>query len=176
MESNYERLIRLAEQTFDAKNDPEQLNMTEADRAQLARLHPATMSQEADADGPVAWMLVFPTTRVLMERFLTGEIGERQLLHDTPLDIRYEAVYLCSALVLTEYRGRGVARRLARAALRAIMNDHPIDTLFIWPFSNEGDRLASSLAEEFNLPLFRRKKRERPSSDIPVVRGIVPPG
>jgi ribosomal protein S18 acetylase RimI-like enzyme len=157
--SNFERLIRLAEETFDAKNDPDQLNMTDADRAQLARLHPATMSQKADENGPVAWMLIFPTTRALMERFLTGEIGERQLLHETQPGMRYDSVYLCSALVLTEYRGQGIARRLARSALRAITNDHPIKTLFIWPFSSEGDRLASSLAKEFDLPLRRRKAR-----------------
>ena len=42
------RLIRLAEETFDARNDPEQLSMTEEDRARLLALHPATLSQESD--------------------------------------------------------------------------------------------------------------------------------
>ncbi len=156
MTSNYHRLIALAESFFDAKNDPEQLSMTEEDRKKLQRLHPATMSEEADENGPVAWMLLFPTTRALMERFLTGEIGERELLHLTPDDAPYDAVYLCSALVLDEYRGKGVARRLALSALRTIMAKHDIGTLFIWPFSDAGDRLASSIALELGLPLRRR--------------------
>lgn len=157
MTSNYHRLIALAESFFDAKNDPEQISMTVADRRKLQRLHSATMSEEADENGPVAWMLLFPTSCELMERFLAGEIGERELLHLTPDDASYDAVYLCSALVLEEYRGKGVARRLALSALRAIMADHQIGTLFIWAFSDEGDRLAAAIALELGLPLRRRR-------------------
>ena len=149
-------MIRLAEEFFDAKNDPEQLSMTETDRAKLQRLHPATMSEETDGNGPVAWMRVIPTTRALMDRFLSGEIGEQPLLHETPVGIPYQTVYLCSALVLEEFRGKGIARRLALAALHDIMADHPIETLFTWPFSMEGDHLADVLARELGLPLQRR--------------------
>ncbi len=160
--SNFERLIRLAEETFDARNDPDQLNMTDADRAQLARLHPATLSQQADANGPIAWMLLFPTTRPLMESFLREDIGETQLLHDTPLDTHYDAVYICSALVLEEYRRQGISLRLAVDAIRRIMADHPVQTLFIWAFTEAGDRLADAIAAAVGLPLLRRKKREHP--------------
>jgi len=159
MEKNFERMLRLAEDFFDVKNDPEQLSMNDEDRAQLERLHPATLSEERNEDGPIAWMLLFPTTRAQMDRFLKCEIGERPLLHETALGIPYDAVYLCSALVLDEFRGKGLARRLARTALRAIMADHAIETLFIWPFSEEGDRLAAALAAEFGLPLLRREGR-----------------
>jgi ribosomal protein S18 acetylase RimI-like enzyme len=156
MTSNYQRLIELADSFFDVKNDPEQLTMTEVDREKLRHLHPATMSEEADENGPVAWVLVFPTTRVLMERFLAGEIGEQPLLHETPTGIVYDAVYLCSALVLDEYRRKGIARRLATTALQSIIADHPINTIFIWSFSPEGEALAASIAEGLGLPLRRR--------------------
>lgn len=162
MQTNYHRLIRLAEETFDARNDPEQLSMTEEDRARLLALHPATLSQEADEHGPVAWMLLFPTTHALMERFLREDIGEVQLLHETPLDERYEAIYICSALVLEEYRRQGIALRLAVEAIRRIMADHPIRSLFIWAFTEEGDRLANAIAAATGLPLYKRKKREHP--------------
>jgi GNAT superfamily N-acetyltransferase len=111
---------------------------------------------------PVAWMLLFPTTHALMERFLREDIGEVKLLHETPLDGPYEAIYICSALVLEEYRRQGIARRLAADAIRRIMADHSIRSLFIWAFTEAGDRLADTISAETGLPLFRRKKREYP--------------
>jgi ribosomal protein S18 acetylase RimI-like enzyme len=156
MTSNYQRLLALAESFFDAKNDSEQLSMTEEDRRKLQRLHPATMSEETDENGPIAWVLVFPTMRVLMERFLAGEIGEQSLLHETPSGIVYDAVYLCSALVLDEYRRKGIARRLATTALQSIIAGHPINTIFIWSFSPEGEAFAASVAGGLGLPLRRR--------------------
>src|SRR5512133_1184034 len=110
--TNLDRMIALATEVFDAKNDPEQISVTEDDVELLHALHPASMSQEATEDGPVAWILLFPTTHELMERFLRSEISERALLSSTPVRGHYEAVYLCSALVLPEYRGKGLAKRL----------------------------------------------------------------
>jgi GNAT superfamily N-acetyltransferase len=153
MTDHFTRMLQLAESFFDAKNDPDQLAVTDADRERLLQLHPATMSEERDGDGPVAWLLLIPTTLALMERFLALEIGERELLWETPLDGPCEAVYLCSALVLEEYRGKGIARRLTLEAIRAMQKDHHITTLFTWPFSSAGDRLSASIAQQLQLPL-----------------------
>jgi|GEM_PF-145556 len=162
MTTNYQRLIQLAEQTFHASEDSEQISMTAADRAQLARLHPACIRERRVGDEPVAWMLLFPTSTALMERFLAGMIGERSLLHDTPAGAMYEAVYICSALVLEEFRARGIARELACEALREIRATQPIDALFIWPFSAAGEALARSVARETGLPLRIRGKEISP--------------
>src|SRR5512142_1702102 len=97
--TNLDRLIALATEVFDAKNDPEQISVTEQDMERLHALHPASMTQEATEDGPIAWILIFPTTHDLMERFLRREISERMLLSLTPKGGKFEAVYLCSALV-----------------------------------------------------------------------------
>ena len=91
-----------------------------------------------------------------MEDFLAEQINERELLEKTPVGGSYEAVYLCSALVLPEFRGKGLARSLAVDAVRSIRRDHPVKTLFYWPFSVEGERLARSIARELNLPLRQR--------------------
>ncbi len=151
--SNLDRMIALATEVFDARNDPEQIAVTEQDMERLHALHPATMTQQATDDGPVAWILLFPTTHDLMERFLRKEISERALLSLTPVGGRFEAVYLCSALVLPEYRGKGVAKRLSVDAVRSIQKDHPIKELFVWPWSKGGDRAAESVARETGLPL-----------------------
>lgn len=154
---NLGRMIRLAEDFFDMKNDPDQLTVDAETMERLRAIHPDTMLEESDIDGPIAWMLVIPTSHGTMERFVRGEINERQLLDATPPGGTYDALYLCSALVLPEHRGKGLARRLASRAVASIRKDHPITSLFYWGFSGAGDALAASVAREFNLPLFSRK-------------------
>lgn len=102
--SNYQRLIKLAEEVFDFRNDPDQLNVDQDIMTRLKKIHPATMSEYSDENGPVAWLLVIPTTRELMERFVSKEITEKELYEMTPTGIKYEAIYLCSGLVLEEYQ------------------------------------------------------------------------
>ena len=155
-QTNFEKMIALADEFFDVKNDPDQIAVTEEVISRLRRIHPATMGEVGEEGGPVAWMLVIPTTHALMEQFIRKEISERQLLDLTPLHARYEALYLCSALVLPEHRGKGLAKGLAIGAIRAIQRDHHIRELFYWGFSREGARLAESIAREAGLPLFNR--------------------
>ena len=155
--TNLERMIALADEFFEAKNDPGQIVVDEAVMERLRRIHPATLSEETDEGGPIAWMLLIPTTHQLMEQFIRKEISERELLEMTALDSSYDALYLCSALVLREYRGRGLAKRLAARAIRTILNDHPVRELFYWGFSDEGMKLAESISGEFRIPLYKRE-------------------
>ena len=151
--SNYTRMLQLAEDVFAVHDDPTQLQVDAEVLAQLRRLHPASVSEEADADGPVAWILLIPTTAALMDAFLLGSITEQELYERTPLATAYEAVYLCSAMVLEEHRRAGLAKRSALEALERIRKDHPINTLFCWPFTTGGDALAGAIAQEAALPL-----------------------
>jgi GNAT superfamily N-acetyltransferase len=155
---NLERMIRLADEVFAVRNDPTQIAVDEETMRRLRQVHPSTMSEEVDENGPVAWMLVFPTTRSLMNQFLEKNITERELLEQTPLGTRYDVLYLCSALVLREHRGKGIAKRLVVDAIRSIQRDHPIAALFVWSFSAEGKGLAHAVAEELSLPLFEREE------------------
>ncbi len=152
----YERMIRLAEETFAVKNDPEQLDVDQEIIKRLQRIHPATVSEYNEGDGPIAWVLLIPTTRDLMDLFLNKRISEKELFEKTPLDGVYKAVYLCSAMVLEEYRRTGIAKRLALSAIESIRNDHSIDTLFAWAFTKEGDLLAGKIAQLAGLPLYKR--------------------
>ncbi|HEX9005858.1 MAG TPA: hypothetical protein VF889_01095 [Bacteroidota bacterium] len=156
--SNFERMISLVDEVFATRRDPDQISMNEAQREKLARLHPATLTQQSDENGPVAWILVFPTTRELMDKFVEGTLSERNLLAETPFDVAYTALYLCSALVLPEYRRKGLARRLTIDAVRSIQRTYPIEVLFFWPFTREGDLLAKSVAAELRLPLRERRR------------------
>ena len=67
--SNFERMIALVNESFDARNDPEQLDVNEEVIALLQQLHPATLSEHNEGDGPVVWILLIPTTVTLMHQF-----------------------------------------------------------------------------------------------------------
>jgi hypothetical protein len=151
-------MIQLADEFFKTKNDPTQISVTEEVIGHLQMLHPATLSEYDDGDGPVVWILLIPTTALLMKQFIAKEISEKELLDLTPLVAPYESIYLCSALVLPEYRRKGLAKRIASASIRSIMKDCPISSLFYWAFSREGTGLAETLSAETGLPLYERRE------------------
>jgi hypothetical protein len=154
--SNFERMLQLVDEVFATKNDPEQLDVNEKVIEHLQQIHPATVSEYDDGNGPVAWILLLPTTSELMYQFLEQKISEKELYEKTPLNISYDALYLCSAMVLEEYRRKGIAKKLTLAAVKSIQKIHPIKSLFVWSFSKEGDLGAESLAKRISLPLYRR--------------------
>nr|WP_320133943.1 hypothetical protein [uncultured Holophaga sp.] len=162
MEKNLHRMIELVDQCFGNYEDPDQLSMDERVRAKLLQLHPATLGETRNDDGPLAWTLVFPTTRSLMEAFLEGRICERELFEGTPETGPFQAIYLCSALVLPEQRKQGLARRMVDASVTAIRRDHAITELFCWVFSGEGRVLAEAIARQQGLPLRFRMDTTRP--------------
>jgi ribosomal protein S18 acetylase RimI-like enzyme len=155
--TNFERMIRLADEVFAVKNDPSQLDVNESVLERLTKLHPATVSEQSDDNGPVAWVLLIPTTLELMNRFLENEISEKELFNLTQPGTKYESLYLCSAMVLEEYRRQGIAKQLILKAIEAIRKDHPIKALFAWPFTREGDQGADAISSLTSLPLYKRK-------------------
>jgi GNAT superfamily N-acetyltransferase len=155
-EDNLQRMLQLAEEFFGTRNDPTQISVNEDVIAKLRQIHPATLSEEKDENGPIAWMLVIPTTHQLMEQFIAREINEQELLDRTIPGGTYDALYLCSALVLPEHRGKGLAKHLVSSAITAIRKDHPIHWCFYWALSAEGEKLATAAAGEFGLPLYCR--------------------
>ena len=153
--SNLERMIDLADEFFSSRTDPDQLDVNHEVLERLRQLHPATVSDYDEGTGPVAWVLLIPTTTALMNSFLEHRISEKELYEQTPLNETYDAIYLCSALVLEEYRRQGIAKRLALKAIEKIRLDHPIKALFSWAFSKEGDLAAEVIAQIASLPLYK---------------------
>ena len=156
--SNLERMIKLADEVFAVKSDPNQLDVDQGVRERLQKIHPATMSEYNEGNGPLAWVLLIPTTIDLMNRFLANEISEKELFNLTPLNARYDAIYLCSALVLEEYRRKGITRNLVLKAIEKIRKKHPLKAVFVWAFSPEGDLAAEVIARLSGLPLYKREK------------------
>jgi len=154
--SNFERMIQLSDQVFSSRTDPDQLNVNEDVMEHLQLIHPSTISEYDNGKGPVCWVLCIPTTLDLMNRFMDQKISERELYELTPLHTKYEAIYLCSALLLEEFRGKGIATGITVEAVETIRADHDIKALFMWAFSKEGEKLAQKLSGLMNLPLYKR--------------------
>jgi ribosomal protein S18 acetylase RimI-like enzyme len=152
----FERMIQLADEVFGMRQDPTQISVNRKVRSRLLKIHPSSLTEKRTKRGPIAWVLIFPTTKDLMRSFIKKQITEKELLEKTPFNIRYETIYLCSALVLPEYRRKGIAKKLMCKAIKSIQKNHPIKSLFYWAFTKEGGRLAVSVAKELSLPLYKR--------------------
>jgi hypothetical protein len=154
--SNFERMIQLSDEVFSSRTDPDQLNVNENVMERLQLIHPDSISEYDDGNGPVCWILCIPTTLELMTQFVNQKISERELYELTPLITKYEAIYLCAALLLEEFRGKGIAQGLAVKAIESIKIDHSIKALFVWAFSKEGEKLADKVSGLTGLPLYKR--------------------
>lgn len=150
-------MMQLAEEAFDVRNDPEQLDVDENVISRLGQIDPAAVSELANEDGPYCWILLIPTTAALMNEFLEIKISEKELFERTRVGGKYECIYLCSAMLLEEFRHKGIAGRITVDAISKIRNRHQISTLFVWPFSEEGKRSARAIAEKTGLPLMMRE-------------------
>jgi hypothetical protein len=151
--SNFSRMMQIIDETFSTREDPDQLQVDESVIARLNELHPATLSEYNEGNGPIVWVLIIPTTTDLMEEFLNDEISEQQLFERTQPGMDFDCVYLCSATVLPEYRRKGLAKKMTVEAIRKVMKDFEIETLFVWPFSEGGVELAKKIAAEVGLEL-----------------------
>ena len=156
MSNNFERMLALVGEVFDVKNDPGQIDVDEDVIPKLKSLHEHTLSEFATEDGPVAWILLIPTTIATMNEFIACKITEKQLLDNTNTGQKFEAIYLCSATVLPEFRHKGIARKLTLDAVASMRREHEIEALYFWKFSDDGERLAYGIAELIGLPLYQR--------------------
>lgn len=156
---NFQRMLTLIDEVFATRNDPDQIQVNQKQLKKLQNIHPATLSELENEDGPAIWILIIPTTKDIMNDFLQHKISEKELLAKTKAGDSYDCVYLCSATTLPEYRGKGETKKLCIAAIRSVCNTHPIKTLFVWPFTKEGELLAAKAAKECGLELLKVKDR-----------------
>ena len=154
--SNFERMIALVESSFDTKNDPNQLDVNEDVINRLFQIHPSALIEKDDGQGPYIWIVLIPTTNELMQLFLENEITEAELFEKTPIGAQYETIYLCSAMTLQEYRNKGITKQLCLEAIENMRQNNPISSLFVWPFSKEGESLAEKIAIKTVLTLFKK--------------------
>lgn len=150
---NFQRMILLAESIFNSKNDDRQIAFTDEDMEQMQNLHPHVMNEAADENGPFSWVTILPTSKENMLLFLDHQMNEKELLQNTTAQTPFECLYLCSALTLPEYRNKNATFHLTLSAITAISIDHPIQSLFAWPFSESGRQLCEKISKTTQLPV-----------------------
>jgi hypothetical protein len=151
--NNYLRMLSLIDEVFATRNDPNQIQVTKKQMKKLKIIHPLTLTEFANENGPLIWVLMIPTTKKIMDDFLKNKISERVLLERTPIAVKYETIYLCSVTALPEIRRQGITKKLCITTINEICKTNPITDLFVWPFSLEGAQLAMNIADECCLKL-----------------------
>ncbi len=157
-QTKLERMLVLVGEHFDTRNDPTQLDVDEAIVARLLNIHPATVVEFNEGDGPIMWLIVFPVSKSAMDGFLNGALNETQLFESAEQDKDYSCLYLCSVVMLEEYRGKGIAFDHTINSIKAIGGSFKIDSLFVWPFEDAGLSLAQKIANEAGLPLYVKQR------------------
>lgn len=150
---NLQRMIQMAEEIFDMKNDSRQLQVNEEIIEKLLSLHPSSVKEIDYGKGPVLWLLLIPTQTKVMDEFVSGKIDEADILTFTKKEEPFTAVYLCSVMVLPEYRMKGLAFNSTIEAILEMSKTNLLTNLFVWPFSDEGKALAESIARHLNFNL-----------------------
>ncbi|HXK36697.1 MAG TPA: hypothetical protein VJ553_03900 [Candidatus Paceibacterota bacterium] len=149
--------MEIAERIFGTAQDPDQIPINRESLRKLMTLSPESIQHELDDKGdPIAWVVVVPTTRELMEQFLQGKLTERELFDRTEPHAEYDALYLSAAVTVPEHRLRGIARRLFRRAIERIPHA-PDAVLFAWPTTDDGRAMAKALAGRFGIEVRLRQ-------------------
>jgi hypothetical protein len=150
---NYNRMLKIIEDVFTSRIHSNQIQVTENDIEKLYNIHPSTLTELSDENGPTCWILIIPTTNNNMIDFINDKISEQQLLDKTNSDEILNCLYLCSAITLPEYRNKDITLNACLESAKKIINDFPIESLYVWPLSIEGKTLASKISKQLNLPL-----------------------
>ena len=89
----------------------------------------------------------------MMKLGLSNNNSTKQLLENTPSGVPYNALYLCSVTTLPEASGRGSTFELCMQTIDEIIKTHPLEFLFVWPFTKAGEALANKIANASGLKL-----------------------
>ncbi len=148
--------MKIAEEFYGTETDPTQIPIGRESGEKLWRLHPNSELAKIENDEPLSWVIVLPTQNTLADKFIKGEITERELLDRTEPKEIYEALYLCSAFTVPEHRHKGYATALLKEAIEGI--PHITDVrLFAWVYTSEGESLIKKLENEIGRTIELRK-------------------
>ena len=68
-EDDKDKILRMAEETFNTADDPGQVPVSMASMDKLIALHPKSINYRLDGDKLMGFTTILPTTKDLMQRF-----------------------------------------------------------------------------------------------------------
>ncbi|MGQ3685658.1 MAG: hypothetical protein ACUBOA_11735 [Candidatus Loosdrechtia sp.] len=155
-EKTLEKMLEITERFFRTANDPNQMPISKKSFCKLLELHPKTVIYKIENGEPISWVVVLPTSDELAEKFLKGEINERELLDMTQPQEQYEALYLCAAFTVPEHRRRGYVIRMLEEAIDSIPHTANVK-LFSWPYSKEGRLVVEKLSKVMGVDILLKE-------------------
>lgn len=157
-EDVFKKVLRISEEFFGSATDPEQMPINQSSADKLHSIHADTVVYKFDEENnPIGWVVIVPTSVETMRKFLTKEITERELLDIAVEEKKFEAIYLCGAFVLPEYRRKGYAIELLKEAVRKISDGKHLP-LYAWVYSPEGEKLVNVLSKNLHQQIPSRKE------------------
>jgi GNAT superfamily N-acetyltransferase len=151
----FEKVLKMSEEFFGTESDPEQMSVSEESARKLWSIHPDTVLYAFEGGEPVAWVVIVPTSADVMEKFLAKKISERDLLDLAAAEKKFEALYVCGAFVLPDYRRKGYAKELLLKGIRILSQGKDIP-LYAWVYSDEGRKLTESLSRTLGKEIISR--------------------
>ena len=158
--ANYQRLLELADQLFNTKSDPEQLDVNEHVIETLQDIAPVLVHEHQIDHEAVAWITLIPSNETLTEAFIQGAISEKNYFEKSVVLSAFDTIYLCSAIVLEEFRHQGIVSQHCKAAIEHMRIQHKIKQLAAWPFTAEGLSCARAIAHRLELPLILKSTKD----------------
>ena len=152
-----QKMDKIAEEIFGTQKDSAQIPITHESGEKLDKLSPHWIKYRLDDNGePISWVVVVPTTKEIANRFLRGEITEKEILDLGTPQKNYSALYLCAAITIPEYRKKGFALELLQEAIGSIPTTEDC-VLFAWPYSKEGEGVINKLEQVLVKKIFIKK-------------------
>jgi hypothetical protein len=157
---DWQEVGKIAEAYFKTHEDPEQAQITEERAAWIRKEFPECLNLMKSENKVIGVTFVLPCTNELMNQFLSKEINEEDLFVQIQNKMNYdnlETIYLCSAIVIPEFRRKGLALQGTIKSIEKILEKRNIrPTLFYWAYSKEGLSLAKRVAKALNLECKKR--------------------
>lgn len=99
------------------------------------------------------------TSNELADKFLSAEINENDLLLNSRKIKKFDCIYLCSAIILPEFRNKGFIFESSKRVIANSIEEFGMQfpKLFYWPFSNIGEKLSKKIANYFKFEILKKE-------------------
>ena len=155
-EEQLNELYSFVEPFFQTESDPTQIPASSETYRRLLSIDSHCIAIRADKnDKIVSYAAVLPTTNELMTKFLKHEINEREMFNATTSSLVPESLYLMAIAVAKEYRGKGDVFGMMKEIIDHFKKLNQKINVFVWEFSEEGERFVSILEKRYGLSIDR---------------------
>lgn len=157
-------LLEMLESFFTTQYDSEQMQINGKSSKWVGENIPECSMIIKFGDEVVGSAFIIPCTKKIMEDFISSRINEAELVERVkawePDYKKMKAIYLCSAFVKEEHRGKGLTLQGFVNSIKKIVPRRRNIVLFYWAYSKEGKNLAEKIAKKLKMKIFAREKND----------------